>query len=397
MTPGARLAAAISLLDEILAGEPAERSLTRWARASRFAGSKDRAAIRDIVFDCIRRRRSFAWKSGAETGRGLVIAQQRSEGTNLAELFDGGGFAPEPLRADELARLAVATENPPDPVIFDYPDFLQDEIDLSLGDEKMAVLRAMQIRAPVDLRVNVLRGTIAGAKVMLAQEGIGVEGHPLAPHALRVFENPRAVANSRAYTSGLVELQDVSSQAVARFAGARPGMRVLDYCAGGGGKTLAFAADMAGKGLLMAHDINPGRMKHLPDRAARAAAKISLVDTVDLPKLTGKCDLVLVDAPCSGSGAWRRNPDAKWRLDGSGLALLQAVQAEILGKAQALVAPGGRLVYATCSILNCENMDQITRFLRQHRNWVVNDQLMLWPPRAGDGFFSAILSKRTRL
>ena len=392
MTPGARLAAAISLLDEILSGEPAERSLTRWSRASRFAGSKDRAAVRDIVFDCIRQKRSFAWRSKASSGRGLVIAQQFAQGADFAALFSGDGFSPEPLSDVESAAIAFQSMAAPEPVAFDYPDFLHQEIARSLGADRQVVLAAMQARAPLDLRVNTLRGTVAGAKVMLAQEGIAVEEHRLSAQALRVLENPRAVAGSRAYTSGLVELQDVSSQAVALFAGAGPGMRVMDYCAGGGGKTLALAAQMGGQGLLMAHDINTARMKDLPDRAARAGAKIALVATDDLTKLRGKCDLVLVDAPCSGSGAWRRNPDAKWRIDASGLELLLQVQAEILDKAADLVAPNGRLVYATCSFLACENHDQIAAFQLRNSNWTLQDQIKFLPPSAGDGFYATILS-----
>lgn len=394
MTPGARLAAAISLLDEIIAGEPAERSLTRWARASRFAGSKDRAAVRDVVYDCIRRKRSLAGMAGDGSGRGLVIAQQRAEGEDVAALFTGDGYAPDALSLDERERLVQVPPAMPDPVRLDYPDFLHDELQRSLGDRREVVLGAMQQRAPLDLRVNRLRGNAGGARVMLAQEGIAVEAHPLSADALRVVENARAVATSRAYISGLVELQDVSSQAVAIFAGAGAAMRVLDYCAGGGGKTLAMAATMAGKGLLMAHDINPGRMKDLPERAARAGAQVTLVDTSDLPGLTGRCDLVLVDAPCSGTGAWRRNPDAKWRLDAAGLAGLIDVQAGILDKAQALVAPGGRLVYATCSILHCENQSQVAAFLARHRQWQCTREIVLQPPEGGDGFYAADLSRR---
>lgn len=393
MTPGARLAAAISLLDDILAGEPAERSLTRWARGSRFAGSKDRAAVRDIVYDCLRQKRSLGWRSGAETGRGLVLAQQLAEGADIAGLFSGDGFAPEPLSAAEVLCIAADPGVAPEPVALDYPDFLAEEIARSLGADKVPVLAAMQTRAPLDLRVNVLRGTIAGAQVMLGQEGIAVTGHPLSPHALRVQENPRAVATSRAYTSGLVELQDVSSQAVALFAGARPGMRVLDYCAGGGGKSLAMAADMAGRGLLMAHDIDPNRMKDLPERAGRAGAKVSLVATLDLPRLKDSCDLVLVDAPCSGSGAWRRNPDAKWRLGAGALEALCRVQAAILDQAQALVAAKGRLVYATCSLLRVENQDQSRGFLRRFPEWKLSDELILLPVTAGDGFYAASLTR----
>jgi 16S rRNA (cytosine967-C5)-methyltransferase len=388
MTPGARYQAAIDLLGAILRGEPAERELTRWARASRFAGSKDRAQVRDLVFDALRRRRSLAARAGAETARGLILALA-DEAEDLDEGFRDGSYAPDAPSPDELAALRRAAGTPPHPVAYDYPDFLEAEIARSLGAGRDRVLGALRQRAPVDLRVNPLRGTVAGAKVMLAQEGIGVEEHPLSPHALRVVENPRAVGTSRAYTSGLIELQDVSSQAVALFTAAEPGMRVLDYCAGGGGKTLALAAMLRGRGLLVAHDVNPARMKDLPDRARRAGAEVHFAATADLWAGGTKFDLVLADAPCTGSGAWRRNPDAKWRLVPETLARLTATQAEVLDRAASLVVPGGKLVYATCSFLAAENRDQTAAFLARRGDAVSGQEADWLPPEDGDGFFAA--------
>ena len=391
MTPSARLSAAIALLDQILTGDPAERALTRWARASHFAGSKDRAAVRDIVFDALRRKRSLAHLSGAMTGRGLVLAQQFSSGAALEDLFGDFRFAPAAITEAERTQLANPGEAP-DPVRLDYPDFLDAELKSSLGDDLPEIMAAMQVRAPVDLRVNTLKTTVEEAQNYLARDLIfteiidGIEG------ALRITENPRKLNGSLAYRYGFVELQDVSSQSVSKLAGAKPGMKVLDYCAGGGGKTLALAAEMQGQGQIFAHDANPLRMKDLPERARRAGADIQIIppDHIESSPL---CDLVLVDAPCSGSGAWRRNPDSKWRLTEARLTELVALQRDILTKAKARVAKGGTLSYATCSLFACENSAQAAWFLENNSGWILTHQQSLSPLTGGDGFFISVLSR----
>ncbi len=391
MTPTARLSAAIALLDQILVGNPAERALTRWARASRFAGSKDRAAVRDIVFDVLRRKRSLAHLSGAMTGRGLVMAQQFSNGANLEELFGDFRFAPAALTEAEQAQLSAPSEASA-PVRLDFPDFLEAELTRSLGADLPDILHAMQSRAPVDLRVNTLKTTVDEAKNYLARDLIFTEVIEGLDGALRITENPRKLNGSLAYRYGFVELQDVSSQLVSKLAGAAPGMNVLDYCAGGGGKTLALAAEMQGRGQIFAHDANPLRMKDLPERARRAGADIQVVSP-DHIENAPKCDLVLVDAPCSGSGAWRRNPDSKWRLTQRRLEDLVALQREILQKAQARVGKTGALAYATCSLFACENADQIAWFLQENNGWKVVHQQSLSPLTGGDGFFISVLQK----
>lgn len=387
MTPAARLSAAIDLLDQIFSGDPAERSLTRWARSSRFAGSKDRAAVRDLVFDCLRRKRSLAHRGGAQTGRAVVLAHQFLAGEPLHDLFAEGRFSPPPITIEEQNTLDNPAV-PPDPVRFDYPDFLDAELRRSLEDDLTAVMQAMQSRAPVDLRVNTLKTTLSEAQNYLARDLIFSETVENAPDALRITQNPRKLNGSLAYKYGFVELQDVSSQKVAAFAGAEPGMRVLDYCAGGGGKTLALAAQMNRQGSLFAHDINPGRMKDIPERSRRAGASVDIIAPDRLGD-AGLFDLVLVDAPCSGSGAWRRNPDGKWRLGPGGLDKLVELQREILGAARNLVAPKGRLIYATCSLFNCENGDQIDHFTNTNAGWHSSRRLTLSPLDGGDGFFAA--------
>lgn len=389
MTPGARLSAAIALIDAIFAGEPAERELTRWARASRFAGSKDRAAVRDLVYDALRRRRSLGWQGGGDTGRAVVLAQAAESGEDLAALFTGEGFDPAPVTAAETAALARPPAEAPETVRLDIPDFLRDELAASLGSDFAAVVAAMRARAPVDLRVNTLKTTPGAATVVLARDGVQVARHPLAANALRVLENPRLVAASRAYTQGMVELQDASSQVVVETAGAEPGMIVLDYCAGGGGKTLALAAALGGGGRLMAWDANLRRMADLPERARRAGADVRILSEVDLTRLKPVCDLVLVDAPCSGTGAWRRKPETKWRLTPADLDAFPPLQDAILDAAAAKVKPGGTLVYATCSLLSRENEERAAAFGRRHPDWRCEGVRRLSPLDGGDGFFIA--------
>lgn len=393
MTPAARLSAAIELVDATLAGEPAERALTRWARASRFAGSKDRAAVRDLVFAALRRRRSLAWAagaaSGAETGRAILLALQAAEGADLDALCTGEGHDPAPLTGAERAALAAPRPGAPDPVRLDYPDFLDAPLRAALGTDFEPVLRAMQTRAPVDLRVNTLKTNPGAALVVLARDGVQAEPHPLAPAALRVIENPRAVAASRAFTQGMVELQDVSSQFAAAMTGAEPGMTVLDYCAGGGGKTLALAAAMGDRGSLLAWDANPRRMADLPERARRAGATVRILGPEELARLGAVCDLVLVDAPCSGSGAWRRKPEGKWRITPEEAAGYPPLQDAILDAAARHVRPGGRLVYATCSLLGAENEDRAAAFAARRPDWRPDGARRLGPLDGGDGFFVA--------
>ncbi len=387
MTPAARLSTAAELMDLIIDGDAAERVLTRWARASRFAGSKDRAAVRDIVFDILRKQRSYGWRMGSDTGRALVIAHLLDQNDAVEQYFTGEGYAPAPLSADELARICNEPERGPYPVELDFPDFLQEPLKRSLGEDFENILLALRDRAPVDLRVNTLKADRNAARDLLARDGIECAVPEECETALRVTENPRLVQNSKAYRNGLVELQDLSSQLVALACDARPGMTVLDYCAGGGGKSLALGAAMKGQGRLLAHDINPGRMKNLPERAGRADLRVELTDTRALPSLAGACDLVLVDAPCSGSGAWRRNPDSKWRLSDDDLDRLIQVQGDILRRAVSCVRPGGRLVYATCSILDVENQIQTARFLSRNPQLSLLKHQSFSPLTGGDGFY----------
>jgi len=350
MTPAARVAAAIDILDLVLSGDVAEKTLTTWARKNRYAGSGDRAAIRDLVFDALRCRRSFAWLGGADTGRGLMLGRIRAAGDDPAEVFTGAGYGPTELEPGEHAGPDLAEA--PLPVQLDMPDWLMPALSDSLGGDLAEVCAILRNRAPVFLRVNIAQATRADAAEQLAAEGIQTTPHALASTALQVVSNPRRVQNSQAFRDGLVELQDAASQALVETL--PKSARVLDYCAGGGGKSLAIAATGA---RVIAHDANPARMRDLAVRAERAGVFIETVETADLAAC-GPFDLVLCDAPCSGSGAWRRSPEAKWRLTPESLGELHRLQAEILDDARVLVVPGGVLVYATCSMFADENEHQ---------------------------------------
>ena len=380
MTPAARAAAAIAILDRWLAGTPAEQALTNWGRASRYAGSGDRAAVRDLVFDAIRCRRSFAALGGAETGRGLVLGALRAAGADAAGLFSGEAHAPAPLTESDAGKA------PQGLAALDCRDWLAPALQESLRADFAPVMLALRQRAPVFLRVHARRASRAGAVAMLADEGIDARPHELANFALEVTGNARKIQNSRAFADGLVEVQDAASQAVVEALPLADGMRVLDLCAGGGGKTLAMAAraDLT----LFAHDADPRRMADLPARAARARARVTLTEAP-----AGPFDLVLCDVPCSGSGSWRRSPEGKWALTPARLAALQATQDGILDRAAGLVRPGGWLAYATCSLLQAENAARIGAFRARDPRLEMVRELRLTPLQGGDGFFLAILKR----
>ena len=389
MTPAARISAAIEILDAVLTGAPAERQLTNWARANRYAGSGDRARVRDLVFDVLRCRRSCAWAGGAETGRGLMLGLLRLRGEDLDGYFTGERFAPDPLTEDE--RSEPSLDQAPDPVQFDVPDWLFPLMQAAHGDRTPDILRELQSRAPVFLRVNTRKGTPAQAIAELENADVTAIPHPLAKTALLVTENARRVGNSPAYLGGLVELQDVASQAIVLDLPLQPGMQVLDYCAGGGGKALAIAAACEDL-VITAHDTAPQRMRDIPARAERAGVNIAIQP--DKSELSGKLfDLVFCDVPCSGSGAWRRAPEGKWNLTPKRLAELVEIQSGILDEAGQLVKAGGYLAYATCSLLSVENATQIDRFLARSSNFREIFRRSLTPLDGGDGFFIAVLQK----
>ena len=383
MTPGARVAAAIEVLDQIRAGVAAEPALTAWGRTHRFAGSKDRAAIRDHVFDVLRARRSLSDGSG----RDLMIRLLVRDGWDVDAYFDGVGHAPAPLGDDERAALGeplVLT----DAAASDIPDWLWPQWCESLGKIAGPAAQAGQARADVFLRVNLRRTTRQAAADALLAQDIDTQPHPTVQTCLRVTRNPRRVKTSDAFTQGLVELQDASSQFAISAVSVPTGGRILDYCAGGGGKALALADQQ--DALVFAHDIAPRRMADLPARAGRAQVQIATLSSKDVTA-QAPYDLVFCDAPCSGSGTWRRTPDAKWQLTQDRLVDLQEMQDDVLAKAAPLVARGGVLAYATCSVLACENDQRIARFRAANPKWDIVARHHLVPGPDGDGFYLCLM------
>jgi 16S rRNA (cytosine967-C5)-methyltransferase len=380
MTPAARVSAAIAVLDHILTGQSPEVVLTNWGRANRYAGSGDRAAIRDHVFDALRCRASYAVLGGGLTGRGLMLGALRAAGADLGAVFTGQGHAPEVV-GDEPAG------TPQGYAALDCPDWLGPRLETALGADFAPVMRALQTRAPVFLRVNLARLSREAAAAALDAEGIATTPVSWVHTALEVTGNARKIQTSTAYQTGLVELQDASSQAVVAGLYLTPDAKVLDYCAGGGGKTLALAA----RGVkVWAHDAHPQRMADLGPRAARAGARVMITQT---PEATKPYDLVLTDVPCSGSGSWRRDPMGKWALTPDRLAELTVLQAQILDQVVPLVRHGGTLAYATCSLLAEENEGQVAAFLTRHPGFTLRTQRRFSPLSGGDGFFSAALTR----
>ncbi|WOI34196.1 RsmB/NOP family class I SAM-dependent RNA methyltransferase [Tritonibacter scottomollicae] len=387
MTPGARVQAATEILDEILAGEAAEKALTNWGRRSRYAGSKDRLAVRDHVFQALRCQRSHAALGGALTGRGLMIGALRAEGLDPADLFHGEGHAPKPLdEAEQVSPRAfesVAEEN-------DLPEWLWPLFERSLGDQALEAAQALRSRAPVHLRVNLRKGDRDAAIKRLAEGGIIAEPQAVSPSALTVTDGARRVKNSESYLQGFVELQDAASQAVVDALPLHDGQRVLDFCAGGGGKALAMAGRVDAQ--IYAHDADPRRMKDVPERAERAGVSLPCMTTEELAQYA-PFDLVLCDAPCSGSGSWRRDPEGKWRLTQDALDDVVAVQGDILDAAAPLVAAGGVLAFATCSMLDVENGNQTRAFLDRHPEWEHLSE-HAWHVHTGtDGFYVSMFRR----
>jgi 16S rRNA (cytosine967-C5)-methyltransferase len=385
MTPSARVQAALEALADIeTRRRPAAEALKDWGLAHRFAGSGDRAGIASLVYDALRRKASSNWLMGEESPRAEVLgALSNLRRLGLAEietLFSGERFAPPPLTEGERARLsAPSLDDAPDHVRGDYPEWLAPAFAESFGADAAAAGAALASRAPVDLRVNTLKSN--RDKALKALPHLGPEPTPFSPVGLRIAvkgdgRGP-ALSAEPLYVKGHVEVQDEASQLAALVSGAAPGMQVLDLCAGAGGKTLALAAMLANKGQVYATDEDGRRLAPLYARLERSGARNVQVRSPrggdPVRDLAGRCDLVFVDAPCTGSGAWRRSPDAKWRIRPGALEERVKDQAEILDRATKYVKPGGRLVYVTCSVLKAENEDRVAAFLASREDFLPLD------------------------
>ena len=433
MIPAARLSAAIELIEAIDAQRvPAAKALKEWGTAHRYAGSGDRAAISGLIWDVLRRRASSAWIMESDTARARVLGMLKLErgmdADAIAALCDGGRFAPEPLSESERGALTSRTlTDAPSHVAGDYPEWLDGDLAKVFGDDRVAEATAMASRAPLDLRVNTLKAT--REKMLPSLAHLGAQPTRWSPIGLRIelgadARNPGIHAEED-FIKGAIEVQDEGSQLAALLSAAKPGEQVIDLCAGAGGKTLALAAMMQGKGRLIATDHDKRQLAPIYERLSRAGVHNCDVRTPKGPNDTlsdiyASADLVLIDAPCTGTGTWRRNPDAKWRMRPGALEVRLKDQVTVLDRAAALAKPGGRISYITCSVLPQENGEQIRAFLGRHPEFSVvppeQTAAVLWdkaedfaaaalqspegwlmtPRRTGtDGFFVSVLRRST--
>lgn len=448
MTPGARIRAAAELLDRLdrpRAGEndlPADAMLNAYFRANRYIGAKDRRAVADAVFQTLRQRGFIDWWLARSAGlpvenRFRVLwtfnIHHNMPAGELLAACDGGQHRPAPLEPDQARRITLLehgqAEGPE--ALADqasFPAWLTPEIERQFGADAWAEMLALTQPAPTDLRVNTLKADRETACAALAKAEVTTAPTPFSPLGLRL-EGRANLPNVKAFRDGWIEIQDESSQLAALLVGAGPGMRVLDLCAGAGGKSLALAALMNNKGRIHAADTDAKRLARLAPRLARNGVRIVTPTKLEAAKgavATGAVggtalarlaayDRVLIDAPCSGSGTWRRHPDAKWRLTPARLAGYRAVQAALLRQAAALVKPGGRMIYAVCSLLPAEGRDQVEAFAKDAgksfrvlpadkvwRETIGGDApfkgpfMLLTPHRhKTDGFFAAVLERKT--
>lgn len=432
MKLGGWLSAAIEILSTIEERHlPAKHCLADWGRSHRFAGSKDRAAIGNLVYDVLRSKASLAWIMDDESARALALAAavkrwgETAESLNAA--FSGDKFAPELLNLAEQKSLEPASKdklkNAPLWVQANIPAWLEPQLHAQFGDQLRAEGQAMAKRAPVDVRVNHHKATSEKCAKALARfhpETTKYASTALrfgAPEAARRAPNLEAEA---AHGKGWFEVQDAGSQIACLLSGAKPGDQLLDLCAGAGGKTLALSAMMENKGQIHAYDIDKQRLRPIFERLKRAGCRNVQTHEANneqaLQQLEAAMDIVFVDAPCTGTGTWRRHPDAKWRLSENALKSRLKEQVRVLETAAKYVKPGGKLVYVTCSLLPSENQDQIDQFLTHHSNFepsplkqlaqqnlkmvpetIINDHqnsLTLSPAQnATDGFFISVLNK----
>ena len=386
MTPGAHIAAAIEVLDQILAGKNAEVSLIKWGRSNRFAGSGDRYAIRDIVYDALRQKNSLTKRSKNISGRSWIIALLKKREVNLDEYFGATRYSPPKIKKWELELLPIENESD----LYDIPDWLWPKWKASLGIKAIEVANTLKERANIFLRVNIIKGTRQDAIQALEKDGILSKFHPTVSTALIVNKGTRKIKNSEAYNIGLVELQDASSQASVLKLNIHQNGPILDFCAGGGGKSLALSAYLNKP--IFAYDANFERMKDLPNRACRSGANIRVIKSNNLKKYY--YGLVFCDVPCSGSGSWRRDPEGKWSLTSQDYERLLSRQQKILATASQLVKTNGNLVYATCSILKDENKAQIQKFLKNTNDWALKKEKFSIPSELGDGFYFCMLKRK---
>jgi len=427
---GGRIQASIEVLEDILNRRtPATLALRDWGKSHRFAGSKDRAVIGNIVHDALRQKSSIGWRMDDESPRALALGTLGFvwdySADTLLDLFKDDKFAPEHLSSDEKNKLSgvISFDDAPDWVRADVPEWLWPAFENNFGEEVVVEARALTARPPLDIRVNTIKSN--RSKIEKALETFSAKPTDLSPIGFRLTSEGREarlpnIQSEEIFQTGAVEIQDEGSQLVSLLVGAQAGDKVLDYCAGGGGKSLALAADMDNQGAVHAFDIDKRRLAPLYQRAMRAGADIIDVrnpPVSSLDNLKGQMDKVLIDAPCTGVGTWRRKPDAKWRVSEDALERRNNEQTKILRNAHQYLRPGGLLYYVTCSMLAEENEAQVYGFLEDNEDFELLSAGEVWEERFGtegpkpwsedgqtvtltpastntDGFFFAVMEKR---
>lgn len=427
---GGRIQAAIEILHDVIEQHtPATEALRDWGKAHRFAGSKDRAAIGGLVHDALRRKSSVAWRMNDDGARALVLGTLIWAWGESLEAIDTAieedDHSPMPITPEEKAFLEGSRdlETAPEWIQADIPEWVWPSFENNYGENAVAEGQRLLKRPPLDLRVNKLKTTRAEALEELAEfNPVACE---LSPNGIRIkagtaLDRLPNIQAEPVFLTGGIEIQDEGSQLVALLVDAQPGEKIFDYCAGGGGKTLALAGDMAGEGKIFAYDIDKRRLAPLYQRAQRAGAEN--VNMCPPPitkwgKLKKKMDRVLIDAPCSGSGTWRRKPDAKWRLSPETLEVRLKEQHTVLNEAKIYVKPGGLMFYVTCSMFAEENEGQIYKFLDENPDYELLSAGEVWEDKVGvdkpkpwsedgltvtltpaatdtDGFFFAVLERK---
>ncbi|MCB1532018.1 MAG: RsmB/NOP family class I SAM-dependent RNA methyltransferase [Alphaproteobacteria bacterium] len=429
MKPQARVQATIDVLDRIQQNTriPMDGVVGDYMRQRRYIGSKDRSNVAERVYDVARAQARLGWwleKIGApDTPRSrvlayLILVEGTEEKRITKDLFDGSKYAPEPLGEEEIAFVqkligqSLEHADMPASIRSECPPLYEDKLKSYFGDDFEAEMAAMIPGATLDMRVNTFTCDIEKAENYLEADGVKTERTPYSPVGLRAL-GKAYLARTKAFNKGWIEIQDEGSQLIAHVCGAQPGMQVLDYCAGAGGKTLALAAAMQRKGRIVAMDMDERRLMKGKDRYKKA----QVADIIEtrvlsedkqrkwLKRQAGKFDIVLLDVPCTGTGTWRRNPDMRWTTYGPSLEELTEIQADILERACKAVKPGGKLVYATCSLLPDENEHQVEKFLAAHPEFspapldeslkIGTPYMRLTPHRHGtDGFFAAVLERK---
>lgn len=422
MKQSARIQTAIDILDKFIDSKiPMDNTIRDYMHYRRYIGSKDRAAIVEMVYEIVRSYARISFHLDhheiLKTPRSYVIAHLFLTNRDMTNLFTGEKHAPDPLTDDEKTWIAKLDRDLPLSALAktECPDWAQGKLRARFGDDFESEMLAMIEPAPLDLRVNTLKATVQQAQEFLAAQNVTTTPTLFSPVGLRV-EGKAFMSATKAFSKGMVEIQDEGSQLISLVCGAKPGMRVVDYCAGAGGKTLGIAAAMANKGNIVAMDIDPRRLEKGRNRYRKAGVHNVELRCLDdeknkkwLRRQKETMDIVLVDAPCSSSGTWRRNPDLRWKQYGPSLAEIMDMQSEILERVADKVKIGGRLVYATCSLFDEENDHQIEKFLNNHPEFKILPISRIWedsnPPCPGpylkltphknntDGFFAAALER----